>query len=215
LCEDHYQEGAVKRGLAITIFTVALCAASQASAQMPGAGIGSIDPGGDPVPQSDKAPLPPDPEGKAEDLRLQGKCQEAIPIFRRLSDGDDIAQYNLGLCLIDVSKTEPDPKRAEKLKHEGAEWIIQAANKGLPNAQSSLVTLYLDGTGVEKDPVEAGKWSLIYQENGARFAIGLPNISAKLRDRLDDVLTDETWAEARSRASSWVPVSRNSNAENY
>src|SRR5258708_6322817 len=51
--------------------------------------------------------LPPDPEGTAEDLRLHGRCDQAIPIFRHLAlrgSGFEIAQYNLGLCLFDVSK---------------------------------------------------------------------------------------------------------------
>ncbi|HEY5239587.1 MAG TPA: hypothetical protein VIJ62_14490, partial [Rhizomicrobium sp.] len=163
----------------------------------------TIDPSGDSGPQQVR--LPPDPEGKAEDLRLHGKCDEAVPILRRLSnnDGDDIAQYNLGQCLLDLGKTETDAARAATLKHEGVAWVLRMANRGLPNAQSSLISVYLDGEGVTPDPVEAAKWALIYHGNGTRMAIGMPDIPHDLAVRLDNALTDKTWDEAQSRANAW------------
>ncbi|HEY7902358.1 MAG TPA: hypothetical protein VIH36_02825, partial [Casimicrobiaceae bacterium] len=69
-----------------------------------------------------------------------------------------------------------------------------------------LVEMYLTGEGVPPDPIEAGKWSLIYRASGGRAALGLPNISADLQARLDGVLTDATWAQARSRADAWTPI---------
>ena len=180
-------------------------------------GTGSMDPGAAPEQPSPSVQLPTEPEAWADDLRLNGKCQQAIPIFRRLADkgaGYELAEFHLGLCLFDVSKTEPDAQRAASLKHEAAECILKAANKGLPNAQISLVTIYLDGNGVDSDPVTAGMWSLIYNDNGARFAIGLPHISPELQARLDSVLTEKTWAEAQSRADAWLPASQNWDAVN-
>lgn len=156
--------------------------------------------------------LPTDPEARAEALRLSGKCPEAIPILRPLANrgaGYAIAQFHLGLCLFDVSKKDPDPEHAAKLKHEAAEWILQSANTGFPNAQFSLVIMYLDGYGTKADPVEAGKWSLIYHDNSMRDAIGLPDISEELQARLDKVLNEKSWAEAQSRADNWSPESQN------
>ncbi len=158
--------------------------------------------------------LPPDPEGKAEELRLAGKCQDAIPIFRRLVDDDPIAQYNLGQCLVDLGKGETNAQRALAFEREGAGWILKAANEGSPSAQLSLVTVYLDGSGVDKDPAEAAKWALLYQENGTRMALGLPNVPKDLQARLDNALTAQSWTEAQSRASAWMPVSQRHNAEN-
>lgn len=198
----------MKRRLATGILMAALCLGAPALA-VPPDGVGSIDPSGDHDPAADRVQLPPDPEGKAVELRLAGKCDEAIPILRRLSEDDDIAEYNLGLCLVDVGTTGNNPV----LKKEGAQWVVRAANHGLPNAQASLVTIYLDGKGVEKDPIEAGKWSLLYRENGTRLAIGLPNISSALQARLDGVLTAQSWMEAQSRASQWTPLSQRANAE--
>lgn len=197
----------MKRILAIAIFPACLWLAPQALAQLPHqsndpAGA-SIDPGGDHL--SGPAELPPDPEGKAEELRLQGKCDEAVPILRRLSnnDNDDIAQFNLGQCLVDLGKVEHDAGRATILKREGAGFLIRMANRGLPNAQSSLVAVYLDGSGVAADPVEAAKWALIYHGNGTRMAIGMPDVPSDLRDRLDNTLTNKNWTDAQSRANAW------------
>jgi TPR repeat protein len=203
----------MKRALAIAIFSASLCTGSQVFAQLPHHAddptAASIDPNGDSFPQ--QIELPPDPEGKAEELRLHGKCNEAIPILRRLStdERDDIAQFNLGECLLDLGKTEPNAQRATVYKREGVQWIIKTANKGLPNAQSTLISVYLDGNGVEPDPVEAAKWALIYRENGTRMAIGMSDISHDLAVRLDSVLTEKTWDEAQSRASAWSPDPQN------
>lgn len=197
----------MKRELAAAAFALAMCLGPQGFAA-PRDDVGSIDPSGDHDPSANQVQLPPDPEGKAVELRLAGKCSEAIPILRRLSDGsDDIAGYNLGLCLIDVGKTAHDAAQ----QSEGAKWILKAANDGLPNAQSSLVSVYLDGSGVAKDAVEAGKWSLLYQQNGTRMAIGMPDIPAAVQSRLDGALNDQSWVEAQDRASAWMPTSKRAN----
>jgi TPR repeat protein len=159
----------------------------------------------------------PDQEAKAEELRLDGKCEEAIPIFRTLAAkgvGYEISEFNLGLCLFDIGKAETDAQRVASLKHEAAEWILKAANQDFPNAQSSLVAIYLNGNGVDIDPVEAGKWSRIYHANGMRLAIGLPDNSPDLQARLDRVLNEKNWAEAQSRATTWSAASQNGNDKN-
>jgi hypothetical protein len=201
----------MKVGLAITLLSLAVCLAGPVIAQQGLKGpTGNIDPegGSEPPLRSPRAPL--DPEQRAEELRLAGKCQQAIPIYRRMvaRGGFEIAQFHLGLCLLDVSKTEPDAQRAAALKKEAVETILNAANGGLANAQIQLVSLYLDGVGVAADPVEAGKWALIYHANGSRFVIHLPDISPELQARLDGVLNGTSWAEAQSRANSWSPAAR-------
>jgi hypothetical protein len=67
------------------------------------------------------------------------------------------------------------------------------------------VLLYLDGTGVAPDPVEAEKWALLYHSNGIRLALGLPDVPPDVKDRLDTTLTDATRREAQSRADAWTP----------
>jgi len=206
----------MNRALAIVFLAMAMGVSSSALAQYGGAGgghapTGSVDPeGGQSAPDTSTPEPPPDPEAHAEDLRLHGQCAQAVPIFRRLSarGGFEIAQFNLGLCLLDLSKTEPEPQRASGLRAEGATNILAAADSGLANAQVKMVSLYLDGVGVLADPVEAGKWALIYHANGSRFVISLPDISPELQARLDSVLPAASWAQAQARADAWSPTAK-------
>jgi TPR repeat protein len=152
-------------------------------------------------------PVSRDSAAIAEDLRMQGKCDKAVPILRVVVDrgpGYQISQFDLGECLLDLAKAEKDAKKVADMREEAATWIVRAADGGFNRAQAAAVTLYLDGTGVAPDPVEAQKWALLYHANGTRLALGLPDIPSDVRDRLDGVLTDSKRAEARSRADAWV-----------
>jgi hypothetical protein len=199
----------MKSGFAIIVLSLTICLSGSAIAQQGLRGpTGNIDPEGESDTQLRVPRAPLDPEQRAEELRLAGKCQQAIPIYRRMvaRGGFEIAQFHLGLCLLDVSKAEPDAQRATVLKQEAANTILNAANGGLANAQIQLVSIYLDGVGVAADPVEAGKWALIYHANGSRFVIHLPDISPELQARLDGVLNGASWSAAQSRANSWSPT---------
>ena len=149
-----------------------------------------------------------DPQGVAEDLRLKGKCSEAIPILRGLAaqegGGFEISQFNLGLCLFDLAKAEHDAGQAANMNNEGADWVLRAANAGFGKAQAMAVVLYLDGLGVAADPVEAGKWAYLFHDNGSRLVLGLPDIDPALRTRLDAVLNADKRREAHARANSWT-----------
>ena len=199
----------MKKVLAIAGFGAAMLFASPvlATGMFQPDGVSPIDPQGEA--EHPNIQLPPDPEGKAAELRLHGKCDQAIPILRSLTynDHDDIAKFNLGQCLVDVGRVETDPARAARDKHEGAQWLLRAANRGLPNAQMGLITVYLNGDGVPRDPVEAAKWALLYRSNGTRLAIGMPGISDDLQAKLDSALNDKTWDEAQERADNWSPES--------
>jgi hypothetical protein len=202
--------------LAIAVLSAIVCFESEAQAQMSGQ-MGHHGGSHAKSSTSNSGNSRPDQEAKAEEFRLDGKCEEAIPIFRTLAAkgvGYEISEFNLGLCLFDIGKAELDPQRAESFKHEAAAWILKAANQDFPNAQRSLVAIYLGGDGVDIDPVEAGKWSLIYHANGMRLAIGLPDNPPDLQARLDSVLNEKTWAEAQSRATTWSAGSQNGNAKN-
>jgi TPR repeat protein len=150
--------------------------------------------------------LPPDPVGAAEELRLSGRCNIAVPALRLFAEhgvGNEIAQFNLGMCLLDFAAKEHDAKPAGDMRQEGAQWIVQAANGGFGKAQAQAVVLYLDGTGVAVDPAEADKWALLYHDNGMRISIGMPDIGPAVKSRLDAALTDAMRAQGRSRADSW------------
>jgi hypothetical protein len=191
-----------------TLLCVAMLAGTPAFAQglFKPDGVQPIDPKGDGGPQ--QIQLPPDPEGKAVELRLHGRCNEAIPILRNLTainQNDEIAKFNLGQCLVDASKSDTDKSRASHDAYEGVQWMMEAANHGLPNAQEGLISVFLDGLGVARNPVEAGKWSLIYHSNGTRFALGMHDIPDELQARLDQALNEQTWDEAQAEADQWSP----------
>ena len=200
----------MKRVILIAVLLIATGIPAQA--QRAGGGYGGI------IPQTAKQ-LPPErrdaptnTEGHAEDLRLAGRCDKAVPIFRNLIDspqGFPITKYNLGLCLLDLAAADSNAVQAAQLRQEGAMWIVRAANGGFNRAQAKAVTLYLDGVGMKPDPVEAEKWALIYHRNGTRFALGLPDIDSEIRDRLDAMLSDAQYAQAEARADAWVrPVQK-------
>ena len=152
-----------------------------------------------------------DPLGYAEELRVEGKCDLAVPILRRLVESPQnfpITKYNLGLCLLDLAARDGDAQHAAAMRREAASWILDAADHAFNKAQAKAVELELDGIGVAADPVEAEKWALLYHDNGSRLALGLPDIALALRDRLEAALTDAQQAEAQARADAWVPKTR-------
>jgi TPR repeat protein len=160
------------------------------------------------TPDSDaKGPVSRDSVALAQDLRLKGQCEKAVPILRRLSDhesGYEMSQFDLGMCLFDLATK--DATNGDALRKEGAEWVLKSANAGFAKAQAKSVTLYLDGIGVAADPVEAQKWALLYHNNGMRLGIGLPDIAPDLSKRLDTALDDTGRKEARARMRGWAPT---------
>jgi hypothetical protein len=187
-----------------------LFAATPAAAQMGGGGRGL---GGVPdYHAGSQSSLPPpssrkpDPEGDAQQQRAEGHCDKAVPILRSYAQrgsGYEVSQYDLGLCLLDMSQALRDEKQADAMRADAAQWIMRAANAGFPKAQAQAVNLYLDGSGVEADKVEAEKWAMIYRTNSLRLVIGLPDIDEHTTDKLDGTLNDADRAQAQSRADAW------------
>jgi TPR repeat protein len=159
---------------------------------------------------------PDDSQAEGEQLRLNGQCDKAVPLLRAYAnrgDGYEISQFNLGMCLLDLAAAQHDAGQAAAGRKEGADWIVLAANAGLAKAQARAVLVYLDGTGVPADPVEAEKWSLLYHRNSTRIAIGLRDIAPQVNDRLDAELTDATRTQAEQRADNWVQKPQVSTAD--
>lgn len=160
------------------------------------------------MPATHQGPVSHDAVAVAEDLRVHGHCDRAVPMLRRLADrgaGYEISQFDLGLCLLDLAAPEKDAQTASGMRAEAAEWIVRAANAGFAKAQAKAVALYMDATGVSSDPVEAEKWALLYHGNPTRFSIGLPELPSDLSGRLEAALTGKTRAEAEARAGAWTP----------
>jgi TPR repeat protein len=204
----------MKTAIGFAALLAASALVSPASAQMGSNGgsyddyTGGVHNGGTYDPRQHKTRLTNDAEGIAEDQRMKGHCDIAIPTFRRLAalgEGYEGAEYNLGLCLLDIAKVEHDAQQTAD-QQEGIKHLVGAANAGFGKAQIRVIALYLDGKDVPVDPVEAQKWALIYHDNGTRLALGLPDIPPELRTRLDTALIGTMRADARKRADAWAPV---------
>jgi TPR repeat protein len=192
--------------IAAAAFLAAVGLSTPAAAQMHGGDSSYGSPHEMPKPDVIR-PASRDAVSAAEDLRLKGKCDKAVPLLRSLVDGGgdtEISQFNLGLCLLDLARAEHDAQKVADLRKEAADWIVRAANAGFAKAQAEAVVLYLDGTGVAADSVEAKKWALLYHSNPLRYTIALPEIAADVNDRLNAALTDAKRAEARARANAWT-----------
>src|ERR1700761_753074 len=91
-------------------------------------------PSGDP-----KGPVSHDSGAIAEDLRMQGKCDKAVPMLRLVVErgsGYQISQFDLGECLLDMAKAQPDAKKAADMRNEGAMWVVRSADGGFNKAQA-------------------------------------------------------------------------------
>jgi hypothetical protein len=202
--------------IAAAVVLVGVLLAGTAHAQYMG-GDGPQGPGGSVVPsQSQGSELPPETkkvpnnpvdeaQANLEQLRLQGHCDVAAPRLRAYvrRAGAEISQYNLGLCLLDLAKTAPTPDAATSLRQEGAVWVVRAANAGFAKAEAAAVQIYLDGTGVDRNPIEAQKWVLLYQHNAMRRILRMPDLPQDLQDKVYASLDDAGRATAEFRADSW------------
>jgi TPR repeat protein len=73
--------------------------------------------------------------------------------------GDERCKFVLGMWSLSGTGMEPDPAA-------GGVWVREAAEEGLPVAQSSLGLLHASGWGVEKDDEAAAEWYRAAAERG-------------------------------------------------
>ncbi len=79
---------------------------------------------------------------------------------------------------------------------ESANWYRGAAEKGNPVAQALLATLYLQGRGVARDPVQAYAWYDMAAEQGHTNA-------QRARDATARQMSDPDIAKAQELAADW------------
>ncbi len=104
--------------------------------------------------------------------------------LKSAQNGNGKAQYNLALMYYNGEGIEKDIIEAvDWFKRAASSGIATAAEKmqalavqGVPEAQFQLANMYRTGTGVTKDPQEAGRWYHAAAENGnlsAQFNLAL------------------------------------------
>jgi hypothetical protein len=179
----------------------------------PGGSGGGVAPGGGGGDQKPQAPLgsragQQDPYSRAMALKQKGNYAEAMPLLEQIANigrGYEIAQLELGKCYFDVATQDKDKDSAQRSRTLGLGWILESANGGLGSAQEQLVRLLLDGNGLPADPVEAGKWYLLWKHNPARIQLGAASFDATLEQRLKEALQPADWNDAQQRADAWHP----------
>ncbi len=130
---------------------------------------------------------PVNPYQEADAAYARGDFTNALRIFRLLAtEGDAIAQFNLGVMLDFGQGAAQDPVQA-------AVWYRKAAAQGHGAAQFNLGGLYLDGLGVPKDAVRAQMWFSL------AAAAGVPG-AAKNRTSVARLLSADEAARAHHLA---------------
>jgi len=150
---------------------------------------------------------------RARDMQAKEGCAKAAPVYRIVAshgEGHDIAQYELGACLLQM-ESDSDAETA-LFRQEALFWLSRAAWAGNARAQGKLAET-LSGaapykaTFVASDPVEAMKWAIVYDANGTRETYGLRALPQLVRDHLSSALTPEGLSAAQSEASSFRRIS--------
>lgn len=149
---------------------------------------------------------------QARDFQARKGCAKAAPVYRIVSshgDGHDVAQYELGACLLEM-EGESDAETA-LFRQEALFWLSRAAWAGNARAQGKLAEV-LSGAApykvshVAPDPVAAMMWSIVYDANGTREVYGLRALPPLVRDHLASVMTQEGLVTAQREAASFAKI---------
>ncbi len=88
---------------------------------------------------------------RAADRIKSGDEAAAVEVIKRgARQGDERCKFILGMWSLTGTKAEQNPR-------EGLRWLREAANDGLPIAQSSLGLLYASGVVVKKNEQKAAR----------------------------------------------------------
>lgn len=160
---------------------------------------------------------PPGQESYSQALAMRESqgCSAAVTPLRRFASyggGFEIAQFQLGDCLVEEARATPDAVKRDDLAQEALTNLLKAANSNEPNAQGLLADLYFKGDIIPQDKVAAGMWLLLYQRNNLRINLGARSLSSGLQADMLKGLSDDEWAQARVKADEFQPVIQPNNA---
>ena len=147
----------------------------------------------------------------ARDTQAKKGCTKAIPAYRVISsfgDGYDVAQYELGACLLEA--TSANPAEVELFQDEAVFWLRRAAFAGNARAQLKLAQV-LSGTGglthsAQTNPEEAMGWSIVYSENAKRNLYDLPDVPESVVNHLNVTLDSTATARAVAFADDFQTI---------
>ena len=103
---------------------------------------------------------------EVQEITLMPPASASVPqplLVQRAEAGDAAAQFEMAQALWSRLNTDPAP----------LEWLHKAALGGEPRAQMSLAVLYMEGDGVQQDPVQGYAWLLRAAAAGNADAVRL------------------------------------------
>lgn len=147
----------------------------------------------------------------ARDTQAKKGCTKAIPAYRVISsfgDGYDVAQYELGACLLEA--TSDNPAEVELFQEEAVFWLRRSAWAGNARAQLKLAH-ELSGAGdvslnTHANPEEAMGWSIVYNENAKRDLYDLPDVTESVANHLNATLDGAATARAVAFADDFQAI---------
>ncbi len=185
----------------VIVFTTAACAAS---GKQRAPGDQAHSPGSVDQPQLLLA--------HARDTQAKKGCKAALAAYRvtaSFGDGYDIAQYELGACLLTI---EAENKvEAVLFAQEASFWLTRAAWAGNARAQLKLAMALsgapaAGGDTLSPAPADAMKWALVFEQNSARALYNMKPVSPTVMDHLNAALNPETMAAAQAFADGFKPI---------
>lgn len=148
----------------------------------------------------------------ARDTQAKKGCKAALAAYRvtaSFGDGYDIAQYELGACLLTI---EADSKvEAALYAQEASFWLTRAAWAGNARAQLKLATALSGAPAAGNEtlssaPADAMKWALVFEKNSARALYNMKSVSPPVMNHLNAALNPETLAAAQAFADGFKPI---------
>lgn len=125
-----------------------------------------------------------------EGHRLPEDHKQAMVWFKQAAlRGHAKAQHNLGVLLYD------EPAETTE-RQEAFRWILSAANQGLIESQIAIAQMYLDGTSVPRNDIEAYFWFNLAAAAGDKEA-------GVTRDKLGRQMSREEISVAQERSRHW------------
>jgi hypothetical protein len=121
---------------------------------------------------------------------MEANTPRAARWFRKAAEQGHIeSQYKLGRYYVTGTGVKRNNRKA-------MEWFLLAAEQGDARSQRLLAAAYFEGRGLPRDSMESRMWLEI------SGAANRPS-GRKLRDKLDERMSEEQVARARARAEEW------------
>jgi len=207
--------------LKFEIFSVVLMAALMAACASPRRVGPNGGPGGGPRGEASAGPSagvgrPSALLAAAREQQAKEGCAKAAPAYRIVAsygEGYEIAQFELGACLIQM--TGAGDAETALFRQEGVFWLSRAAWAGDARAQGRLAEALSGAQGyaashLGPDPEAALMWSLVYTANGSRDVYGLRPLPSLVTEHIVSALSAEAEESARQKAVQFARVTMDS-----